>query len=651
MVTARRGFGSTTAIRRIASVFDYLAMAVAAVAAIYMATHRPVSGIHGMLPGGRRFAAVGLAAGAAAILGLWAVRRARPALQVAGRLTLYVLVGTLALAADGAHEYAKLRAFPVFPPLPQNSYAGRLDKLTSAGRAKWGGLIAAHQLAGPPRSVDLPSVPSDWPFPEDVEIAIRPTGNDGIEVWARARDGVSFCVTIPRAISEADSLRNAAACDENHAVPPGLVFEHPRRTAPTELSAPQGPRQLPWLQYRSDAEKTGANGTAAHLAQGWHRSIDGPVRSSASVAGNLVLIGAHETGAFSALDLQSGVPRWTARLPNWVHQEAVSDGRTVIIGFGSVFGSVFGREPSGVAAYDLETGAHRWTKFDEGSVMTSPVISDSAVLYVTAAGTLRKRSIRSGALLGQLALPGGVIMGPPAISGDTMVIALEVDGVCAVEVSTLKRIWCRTFPGLLMMGHSGPTMTQGTAIVSGTVILPGMSMAEFSGASLAQKWHLIRTLFYPMGEPGGQRFLAINLRDGRTRWASRLIVGSIVPTGHNSGTAAIHDSIGVVVMPNADSVVAFRVATGATLWQSAAHDSRGPPLITNDEVVVAGRDGIIETRDLRSGALKCRLHRNVGYDRAGPTLAGNAVIFANLNGEVEAMPITDLLACNSRPGS
>ena len=115
--------------------------------------------------------------------------------------------------------------------------------------------------------------------------------------------------------------------------------------------------------------------------------------------------------------------------------------------------------------------------------------------------------------------------------------------------------------------------------------------------------------------------------------------------GHSAGTAAIANGIGVIILPFADTVVAFRAATGDVLWTSPGHQGRGAPLMVDGRVVIAGRDGVIETRDVNTGALLCTTHRAVGYDRAGPVLADGVLIFADLGGTVEAMPRSAVVHC------
>ncbi|HPF62569.1 MAG TPA: hypothetical protein PLI93_10975, partial [Gemmatimonadales bacterium] len=62
-------------------------------------------------------------------------------------------------------------------------------------------------------------------------------------------------------------------------------------------------------------------------------------------------------------------------------------------------------------------------------------------------------------------------------------------------------------------------------------------------------------------------------------------------------------------------------------------------------VVLAGREGGIRVRDLATGALRCTIPRDGGYDRGGPAVGGDLMLLASLDGVVEAIPTRDLLGC------
>src|SRR5207249_5853879 len=180
-----------------------------------------------------------------------------------------------------------------------------------------------------------------------------------------------------------------------------------------------------------------------------------------------------------------------------------------------------GRAPGGVAAYELSTGRSLWTRFDESSVMTSPVIRDSAILYVTAAGVLRRRELSTGKLVGELTLPGGASMAPPAARGETLVATLELNRVCALRISTLSVLWCRTDPRFLNVGHAAPTIVGDEVLVSGLVPLDRGWMRQLARIHprLAARmvWSAVMSGF---DVTAGQMFAALDLRDGHVRWAS-----------------------------------------------------------------------------------------------------------------------------------
>lgn len=641
---------------RLARGFDYAIMLFVVVALIYMTIHRPYVPVNALLPGGKLFVAIALAGTAFVVVGLVLSRRSvRRSTRWLTRTACLVVVALLTLMARGRLREVQLqksgKGLGHWPPIASTSLAAHPEQLKSSDQAAWAARIAAHLLVDSTVSHGPLVVPTDWPFPNDVEIGIRDTDLRTTEIWARAKDGVVACFSVPARPAPPDSGGQQTECEKQKAAPPGLVFTRPERGSIAAAAAPDGAVEGIWAQYRADPAKSGMSAGDQPAAAGWRTTIDGPIRSSVSVAGTLVLVGAHGTGTLAALDLATGRRRWTVRLPNWVHQDPVTDGRIAVVGFGNNSTSMSGSSPSGVVAYDLQTGRRLWTQFEETSVMTSPIIRDSSVTYASAAGMLRKRRLQTGELLAAEQLPGGVIMGPPASTGDTIGVSLDASGVCAVLISTLNTIWCRTVPGLIKVGHAGPTISNGAIIVSGLTLLRGISFAEFWRLPFQRQRKAIWTIFGPDAIEIGQEYLAFDLHSGQRLWTSRLFRSTREVEGHTSGTAVIARGIGVIVLPVADTLVGFTASSGTPLWTAGARGSRGGPLVVGNWVILAGRDGVIDVRDLSTGDLKCSLQRTVGYDRAGPTLAGGLVIFANLKGEVEAIPVTTLIACTAGPPS
>jgi outer membrane protein assembly factor BamB len=440
-------------------------------------------------------------------------------------------------------------------------------------------------------------------------------------------------------------------CEVTDTSRPDLAF-HAAERSPAVTIPPAAPAPVEgWRQHRHDDARSGAvQAPPADSAPGhlWRATLPTPIRASASVVEGHVLVGGHATGLVTSLDEDTGALEWQVRVPNWVHQEPVSDGRTVLVGFGDNRRSFVGRAPSGVAALDLETGARRWTAFDESSVMTSPIVVDTTLVYVTAAGVLKVRSLASGALLHSDTLPGGSIMGPPVAHGDTVVTTLDIDMVCAHEVPTARKLWCRELPWLRMVGHASASIADGAVFLSGVATARTISVSDLDDIRPGLLPYLLRSVLFPDYWElvhAGQVYLSLDLATGEVRWRGPLFAMRRVVEGHTAGTPVIADGVGVVVLPIADALVAFDLESGEPLWSSSAHQARGPALVVGSVVVLAGRDGVLEVRGLRDGQLRCSLQRPVGWDRAGPAAGRTSAIIADLRGTVESVPFADLLAC------
>ncbi len=580
---------------------------------------------------------------------LWLAWRARRRARWGGSHFL-LLVAALVLVPVAVQRWIgwhKLHAF--WPPLPSRSLAADPGQLPDSNQAVWAADVVAHLVGSPEGAAVVPEVPVDWPFPSAATVALD-SSDVALTVWARTPAGSVACIDLPRAVAPIDSTRR---CASHLGRASQLAFSAPARGPAPDATAGTRPLGEPWVQYRNGPDRPGAVvGAADSGVTGWRVTTPGPIRASVSVIGSTVLVGGHGTGSLLALDLHDGHLLWRARLPSWIHQDPVSDGRVVVVGFGDNWSSFTGLTPSGVAAYDLATGARLWTEFDESSVMTSAMIAGDQVIYATAAGVLRKRSLATGALADSTLLPGGVIMAPLAMQGDTLVATLDRDRVCALRAGDLSRIWCRRFNNLRKVGHSAPAVRDGRVIVSGETLLSALTLRDFRSAGPGLRTRMLREILNPPGDENaeaGQTFLALNLATGRIEWGQPNYAYRYWVRGHISGTASLRDSIGVIVLPMADTLVAFDPRSGDVHWSHGSHRARGAPLILGDQVLVAGRDGITELRDLATGALHCVMTRDTGYDRGGPTAAGGLVIFANLKGVVEAIPDRDLLTCRG-PG-
>ncbi len=635
---------------------DGAAALLIAVGAGYLAILRPdLPGQQDLIPRHPFVAVIFAGLGGASLLALWRLNRtdsARPsglALRVAVYAVGVVLVGMAASRQLIARHESSGR--DLWPPRVGIARAVHVDSLTPVERAKWGLWVGLHLAAGDTVPSTIPMIPAEWPFPSDVELAVDTVNSSHLALVATA--GVAHCRAVVVAGASIDDASGLIPKCDSMAGPLALALRKPN-AAPDPLTVePTGSSLGSWPQYRGDASRTAtAPGAADPAPRGWRSDARTPVRATVSVAAERVFVGGHATGMLVALGLADGRPAWTARAPNWIHQDAIIHDGRVFVGFGDKTGSFVGRAPSGIAAFDETTGARLWTSFDESSVMTAPVASDSVVVYATSAGVLRERHARSGELLASSDLPGGVIMAPPVLMDSAVLVTLDVNLVCAVAILELRTIWCQRLRGLLEMGHASAAVADGVVIVSGIATAASISLADWLQAPLMLELQLLRAMLFPVywdvNHPG-QQFLGLDLRDGTVLWRSSLYHVNAEFKGHHAGTAAVQDGVGVISLPIAGTLVAFEVMSGRELWRRDGEAQRGPPLLIGNRVIFARGDGLAEILDLTSGKAICDVRRDVGWDRAGPVRAGNQVILADVDGLVEAIPVDDLLACRTTP--
>lgn len=587
-----------------------------------------------------------------ALLGLLATARLLP--RVLGWVTRGVVVlGALVLSAMSIGR-ARQHVTWNWPPVVRHSAQQNMPRLTGAESAEWAARVAMHVLSTSGGAGQV-RVPAAWPFPDSVSVAVVRGTADSVRVWARSADGTTRCAEAPQYSDKHSERRGKGPTSEytpcaGIAEPAASQFTPVMRdSAPmaAPMTAPAsaaGVRGTDWPQYRRDASHT-ARADGAETEVTWDARVSGEVRSSPSIAAGLVLVGSHGTGAIAALSLHTGRIAWERRLPNWVHQDIVSDGEVAVAGFGDNENSFKGRSPSGLAAYRLADGAHLWTVFDESSVMTSPIVVDSTLLYATASGILLRRSLRTGSVIDSMQLRGGVIMAPPAMTGDTLVVALEPATVCALHARPLRTLWCDELPKVFMLGHYAPSVHDGTVYAAGSVVLQALGPGQLFDMPRHWKRRAVDALISPQFFAAGQQLFALRLRDGVHVWDGPIRGAYREVGGHPSGTAVVSGSLGAIVYPAQDSLVVFDVATGARRWAVGAGESRGPPLLLDSVVVHARRDGSIESREMASGRLRCRIAMRAGFDRSGPVVAGDIVILADVLGGVHAVPRRTLTSC------
>ena len=568
------------------------------------------------------------------------------------RLTLLVsilgLLGAIKIFSDRWPEAPARSRYVVY-----ETSDSAAQVLPVEGRLRWAARIAAHAISTGGRNDETLRIPRSWPFPPSSQIHVQDGPDSHVVIAVETGSGRACRFTLYTRV-QVEGLTGRGEplhCSDSLPSAPAVALAVERTDGATASGAPvsglpplaRDAATTSWPQYRRDAARIGVAASRGIAGGSWMVPLDGEVRATASLVGERLFLGTHGPGALHVVDAKAGRLLWMRYLPNWVHQDAVSDGRTVVVGFGDNETSLVGEAPSGVSAFDLGTGAHRWSSYEGNSVMTSAVLWRDRVVSITSAGLLRVRDLASGAETGKLLLDGRATMAPPVLIGDTLVATLDSTKVCAVDLAVLASKWCAQIEGTGMMGHAAPAVIDGKVIVSAAVFNPRRGRGPVG--TLWQNTKAMLGWTFGEHEYEGQRVMAFDLATGRELWRTPVYPTQHAPAGHSSGTAVFEDGVGVIVLPLSGVTVGFDVATGVQSWALPTGAARGPPAHANGRLYLTLRAGELRVVSVATGAIECAVPTSSTFDRIGPPIADGMLYPATTRGMLFAMPLELLTRC------
>ncbi len=420
-----------------------------------------------------------------------------------------------------------------------------------------------------------------------------------------------------------------------------FVEQSRRGMEPGQLQSASGE----WLQHRADAQRSGVV-DGGSLGRRWDSWLSGEIRSSASVAGGQVFVGAHGSGEVASFSIEDGSLIWRIRAPNWLHHEPVVSNGLVVYGFGNneAYGrsSVFGTPPNGFEAVGQSNGSLRWRRPTDSPAMGSPAIVGELVVGREASGALHAWNLTTGA---EVWTQDGPAFGPmtnPVYSDSLVIVTSEPGSWCAYRVGGGEAVRCGHVRGAYWgAGHTSPA-------VVGTRLLfsfeDGDNLLALSFRILGFNWRQL------VGSPyaSSVSLVAADLRTGGILWRSRLSGSHLRSAGHIAGTPVVVDSFVVVPFPVIGEVAAMSVVDGSVKWRQKVYPARGSVSVVNGQVFAATNLQTSVVADLRSGRRVCSQKLPGRVDRAGLTISGNTGILTFLDGRVSAAPVSEWMTCTVR---
>lgn len=283
-------------------------------------------------------------------------------------------------------------------------------------------------------------------------------------------------------------------------------------------------------------------------------------------------------------------------------------------------------------ASDSSEAAVEWERYLDGSVFASPLLQDGIVYCTTRGGTAYAVRADGAEFLWGYSCEAP-IQSAPCLDSGRLFFGTASGAVHAVEVATGTPVWRVTTGGPV---RSAPTVANGRLYIGGGDGILRCLDAR-SGASLWE--HSVGRLIEcrPAVAEGcvlfgswDQRLHCLNAFSGEERWSAP--VGRSVYYSPATTTPAVLDGRAFTSAPD-NTVYAFDLGSGESLWQAEAQAGYTSPTVTGEGALVYGSmDGTLVGLDPATGAGRFRSKLAGGTFNSGPVAVGDRVVVGGLRG-------------------
>ena len=407
----------------------------------------------------------------------------------------------------------------------------------------------------------------------------------------------------------------------------------------TEL--PLSLKRVAWAMYQHSPDR---NAVFEHyrIARDWSYTAD-KINGGLALVGNTLLFTTFDR-RLVALDVRNGRELWHAALANIAMSTPIVAGDTVYVGTGKngvldrslrpnaklarnvAMRFEYGKRPvwgvdqgDEIAAFDLHTGARRWTHRTVGENMPSAVYDRGTLIFAN--GEWRAYALRAetGAALWSTELGGVATMASAVTAGNLVVFGTCTDGMrnssaVALDESAGKLVWRSPY------GHcdAAPTYADGKVFVSS--VAPG------------DTWVQGRTVV-----------AALDAKTGKPAWVYRAKeqgLWSLIGSEEAAVAGAYANGTYYQSSPLSDEVIAFDGKTGRVRWRfHTSGPAKMSAVVNKGRLYIGDTAGLFYTLDASDGTLlEIRQFKN-GFTTSPPIVAGNKIIIANGTG-VHAIPLS-----------
>lgn len=411
-----------------------------------------------------------------------------------------------------------------------------------------------------------------------------------------------------------------------------------------QTTATGGTQSAAWATYQHSPDRNAVFG-GYNIPRDWSYDNAGNINSGLALTGNTLLFTTFAQ-KLVALDVRDGHELWHATLPNITMSTPIVAGNMVFVGTGKsgvlarnfvqriqfsgkdVWGVPNGDE---IAAFDLRTGAPRWTFKTVGEDMPSALYDRGRLIFANGDFHAYALNAGNGKQLWSTDTGGMTTMSNALMAGNVIVV-----GVCApysggvatesvgLDPASGKVLWRSEY------GHCDGSPSYGNGKVFVNDVLPG-DMALRKTTVIA----------------------ALDARTGKTLWmysGKEHGLWSIVGSDQVAVAGTFADDTYFQAAPLDDEVLAFDANTGKIRWRfHTAGPAKMSPIIVKGRVYIGDVAGMLYTLDAQSGKLLEIREFKKAFTVSPPIAAGDKLLVAN-GTSVYAIPLSGRPHISERVG-
>lgn len=341
--------------------------------------------------------------------------------------------------------------------------------------------------------------------------------------------------------------------------------------------------------------------------------------------GRLYVAGGYVTGSRRqahpgyvwAINPSDGAIEWSVDAPNSVFAQPIVANNVLLVGIGNAAflnpsaspattpGSIRGVGPSGLDAYNAQTGASLWKFPTPGADQAPPTVMGNTVYLVSGDRQFYAINLATGKEEWAVNIGHYVSRSSPRIVGDKAYMGGAGPlGVVAVNLDTHRVVWQRPIPGALQGVDDTPIAVAPSRLVS-AAMLGTEGVAPTSRAHQAEVY-------------------AINPKTGAIVW-STIVARGPAPSFKATGTPTVVGDRVYVGNAINGRVVALSLKTGKVIWayQTGSPVTR-PPAVLNGRVYVLTKSGILIALSTK-GKLIAAKHVADWVNTYGPVIYNGSV--------------------------